>query len=55
MNKKEKIQAKKEAMHILISVDEVIGLLNNKDNKNAISQLKELQNFIIMSFTDNKK
>ena len=55
MNKKEKIQAKNEAMHTLISIEEIIGLLDNKANKNAISKLKELRHFIVMNFTDNKK
>ncbi len=65
MNKKEKIQAKEEAMHILISLDEIINLLKSmnktdsikafKSNKDEIRKSKELQNFVIMSFTDNKK
>ena len=55
MNKKEKIQAKKEAMHILVSIDEIINLLDKKVNKSAILKSRELQNFVVMNFTDNKK
>ena len=55
MNNKEKIQAKNEAMHILTSIDEIINLLDKKANKNAILKSRELQNFVVMNFTDNKR
>lgn len=59
MEIKEKKQAKKEALNSLTKIEKVINLLggrwDNNKNKQPIKILKELQNDIIMDFTDNKR